>query len=194
MLGGACAALGDQPVAPFVVVGVAAVFAGALHVPIATMMMVTEMAGGYTLLVPAALAPELSRADAALGAFSVSEHLRCAGAIARRFTSPLCTTTRDRVAHPARGGAVEFGPGRVGSRLARSFGNSRTVERDSPSAYKTITDRRTDKLVGAHLLGTHADEIHQFVRACDSARSTRRQIKQAIYSYPTSSSDLPYML
>jgi CIC family chloride channel protein len=60
MLGGACAALGDQPVAPFVVVGVAAVFAGALHVPIATMMMVTEMTGGYTLLVPAALAVLLS--------------------------------------------------------------------------------------------------------------------------------------
>lgn len=60
MLGGACAALGHQPIAPFVVVGMAAVFAGAAHVPIATMMMVTEMTGGYTLLVPAALAVLLS--------------------------------------------------------------------------------------------------------------------------------------
>jgi CIC family chloride channel protein len=60
MLGGACAALGHQPSAPFVVVGMAAVFAGAAHVPIATMMMVTEMTGGYTLLVPAALAVLLS--------------------------------------------------------------------------------------------------------------------------------------
>jgi CIC family chloride channel protein len=60
MLGGACAALGNQPVAPFVVVGMAAVFAGAARVPIATMMMVTEMTGGYTLLVPAALAVLLS--------------------------------------------------------------------------------------------------------------------------------------
>ena len=60
MLGGACAALGHQPAAPFVVVGMAAVFAGAAHVPIATMMMVTEMTGGYTLLVPAALAVLLS--------------------------------------------------------------------------------------------------------------------------------------
>jgi CIC family chloride channel protein len=38
----------------------AAVFAGAAHVPIATMMMVTEMTGGYTLLVPSALAVLLS--------------------------------------------------------------------------------------------------------------------------------------
>jgi len=60
MLGGACAILGGQPTAPFVVVGMAAVFAGAAHVPIATMMMVTEMTGGYALLVPAALAVMMS--------------------------------------------------------------------------------------------------------------------------------------
>jgi CIC family chloride channel protein len=60
MLGGACASLAHLPPGPFVVVGMAAVFAGAAHVPIATMMMVTEMTGGYTLLVPAALAVMLS--------------------------------------------------------------------------------------------------------------------------------------
>jgi chloride channel protein, CIC family len=60
MLGGTCAAILHQPAAPFVVVGMAAVFAGAAHVPIATMMMVTEMTGGYTLLVPATLAVVLS--------------------------------------------------------------------------------------------------------------------------------------
>jgi chloride channel protein, CIC family len=60
MLGGACAAVFHQPPAPFVVVGMAAVFAGAAHVPIATMMMVTEMTGGYTLLVPATLAVVIS--------------------------------------------------------------------------------------------------------------------------------------
>jgi len=60
MLGGACATVADLPSAPFAVVGMAAVFAGAAHVPFATMMMVTEMTGGYTLLVPAALAVLLS--------------------------------------------------------------------------------------------------------------------------------------
>ena len=60
MLGGAIATLGGHPAAPFVVVGMAAVFAGAAHVPIATMFMVTEMTGGYTLLVPAALAVMVS--------------------------------------------------------------------------------------------------------------------------------------
>jgi CIC family chloride channel protein len=60
MLGGACAAIFHQPAAPFAIVGMAAVFAGAAHVPIATMMMVTEMTGGYTLLVPATLAVVIS--------------------------------------------------------------------------------------------------------------------------------------
>jgi CIC family chloride channel protein len=40
----------------FVVVGMAAVFGGAARVPMATLLMVTEMTGGYGLLVPAALA------------------------------------------------------------------------------------------------------------------------------------------
>ena len=60
MLGGFLAAVAHLPPAPFVVVGMAAVFAGAARVPIATMMMVTEMTGGYALLVPAALAVMLS--------------------------------------------------------------------------------------------------------------------------------------
>ena len=60
MLGGFLAALVHLPPAPFVVVGMAAVFAGSARVPLATLMMVTEMTGGYDLLVPAALAVMLS--------------------------------------------------------------------------------------------------------------------------------------
>ena len=60
MLGGAWAAVVHEPPAPFVIVGMAAVFSGTAHVPIATLMMVTEMTGGYTLLVPAALAVVIS--------------------------------------------------------------------------------------------------------------------------------------
>ena len=56
MLGGVCAVALHQPAAVFAVVGMAAVFGSAARVPIATMLMVTEMAGGYHLLVPAGLA------------------------------------------------------------------------------------------------------------------------------------------
>jgi CIC family chloride channel protein len=60
MLGGALAALFHQPPAPLVIVGMAAVFSGAARVPVATLLMVAEMTGGYQLLVPAALSVVLS--------------------------------------------------------------------------------------------------------------------------------------
>jgi CIC family chloride channel protein len=60
MVGSALALLfGKQPAA-FAVVGMAAVFGGAARVPIATLLMVSEMTGGYGLLGPAALAVMLS--------------------------------------------------------------------------------------------------------------------------------------
>jgi CIC family chloride channel protein len=60
MLGAFWAHLFHQPPAPFVIVGMAAVFAGAARVPVASMLMVTEMTGGYYLLPAAALAVILS--------------------------------------------------------------------------------------------------------------------------------------
>ena len=60
MLGGFLGQVFHQPPAAFAVVGMAAVFGGAARVPIATLLMVTEMTGGYHLLVPAALAVMLS--------------------------------------------------------------------------------------------------------------------------------------
>lgn len=60
MLGGFVARLFNQPIAPFVVVGMAGVFSGAARVPFAAMLMVTEMTGGYNLLAPVALTVTLS--------------------------------------------------------------------------------------------------------------------------------------
>jgi CIC family chloride channel protein len=60
MLGGIFAAAAHQPAAAMVVVGMGAVFGGAARVPIATLLMVAEMTGGYQLLVPAGLAIMLS--------------------------------------------------------------------------------------------------------------------------------------
>ena len=60
MLGGVFAAVSHHSPAGLVIVGMAAVFAGAARVPIATLLMVAEMTGGYQLLVPAGLAVMLS--------------------------------------------------------------------------------------------------------------------------------------
>jgi CIC family chloride channel protein len=60
MLGGAFAGIFHHDSAGLVIVGMAAVFGGAARVPIATLLMVAEMTGGYQLLVPAGLAVMLS--------------------------------------------------------------------------------------------------------------------------------------
>jgi len=60
MLGAAMAELFHQSPAALAVVGMAAVFGGAARVPVATMLMVVEMTGGYHMLVPAALSVMLS--------------------------------------------------------------------------------------------------------------------------------------
>ena len=60
MLGGGLAGIFHHPPAGLVIVGMAAVFGGAARVPIATLLMVAEMTGGYQLLVPAGLAVMLS--------------------------------------------------------------------------------------------------------------------------------------
>lgn len=56
MVGGSLAQITGQSMPAFVIIGMAAVFGGAARVPMATLLMVTEMTGGYRLLVPAALA------------------------------------------------------------------------------------------------------------------------------------------
>jgi CIC family chloride channel protein len=50
----------DVPVAGLALVGMAAVFGGAARVPIATMVMVAEMTGGYKLMAPTMLAVVIS--------------------------------------------------------------------------------------------------------------------------------------
>jgi CIC family chloride channel protein len=60
MLGGCFAVIFHQQPAVLVVVGMAAVFGAAARVPVATMLMVTEMAGGFHLLVPAGMAVMIS--------------------------------------------------------------------------------------------------------------------------------------
>jgi len=60
MLGGFLAEVVHLEPAAFAVVGMAALFGGAARVPIASLLMVTEMTGGYKMLAPAALAVIIS--------------------------------------------------------------------------------------------------------------------------------------
>jgi CIC family chloride channel protein len=56
MLGGCLSTLHHEPTAAFVIIGMAALFGAAARVPMAALLMVLEMTGGFQLLVPAGLA------------------------------------------------------------------------------------------------------------------------------------------
>lgn len=72
------------------------------------------------------------------------------------------------------------------------FANRRT--REKVGMFKTIVENRTGRVLGAHLLGAHADEAINLFALAVRFGITAAQLKQMIYAYPTSGSDLPYML
>ncbi len=72
------------------------------------------------------------------------------------------------------------------------FSNRRVRER--VGMFKTIVDADTDLVLGAHLLGTHAEEVINLFAFAIRFGISAKDLKHMIYAYPTSASDLPYML
>lgn len=62
------------------------------------------------------------------------------------------------------------------------------------AAYKTIVDRGTGHIVGAHLLGGHAAETINLFALAMRGRVAARALKQTLFAYPTAASDVAYML
>ena len=61
-------------------------------------------------------------------------------------------------------------------------------------AYKVIVDKKSGKILGAHLLGGHAGEmINQFAMAIRNEISVLK-LKTGIYVHPAATSDITYML
>lgn len=62
------------------------------------------------------------------------------------------------------------------------------------SAYKIVLDKDTNQVLGAHLLGPHAEEIINIFAVAMNGNITGSQLKKMIFSYPTNASDIVYML
>jgi glutathione reductase (NADPH) len=60
--------------------------------------------------------------------------------------------------------------------------------------FKTIVDNATDHIVGAHLLGQYAPDVINIFGLAIRNGITAADLKQTIYAYPTSTSDMGYML
>lgn len=62
------------------------------------------------------------------------------------------------------------------------------------SGYKVLIEEDTDYILGAHILGPHAEEIINIFALAIRLGLKASDLKQAIFAYPTSSSDINYML
>ncbi|HKJ45282.1 MAG TPA: NAD(P)/FAD-dependent oxidoreductase [Balneolales bacterium] len=62
------------------------------------------------------------------------------------------------------------------------------------AAYKTILEKETGKILGAHLLGTKSEEIINLFAMAINHGLTSTDFKKMIYAYPSHSSDIPYMV
>ncbi|MGH7544729.1 MAG: dihydrolipoyl dehydrogenase family protein [Gemmatimonadota bacterium] len=72
------------------------------------------------------------------------------------------------------------------------YSNRRVAE--SCAMFKVIVDRRTDRIVGAHLLGPHAEEVINLFALAIRHGLTAAALKATMFAYPTGASDIGYML
>ncbi len=60
--------------------------------------------------------------------------------------------------------------------------------------FKVLIEERTDRILGAHLVGPHADEVINVFALAVRNGLTTKDIKRTIFAYPTGASDIGYML
>ncbi len=65
---------------------------------------------------------------------------------------------------------------------------------ESHSGFKVIVEKETDKILGAHLLGPHAGEVINIFGLAIKHGLTADDVREMIYAYPTSASDINYMV
>jgi glutathione reductase (NADPH) len=77
--------------------------------------------------------------------------------------------------------------------ITTAWYSSRRVAEES-SGFKVLVEERTDHILGAHLLGPHAEEtINLFALAIRSGIAAS-DLRETIFAYPTLASDVRYML
>jgi glutathione reductase (NADPH) len=62
------------------------------------------------------------------------------------------------------------------------------------TGFKTLLEDGTGRILGAHLLGSHAEEIINVFGLAIRHQLRASDLSDMVYSYPTSSSDIGYMI
>ena len=60
--------------------------------------------------------------------------------------------------------------------------------------YKTLIEEGSGRVLGAHLVAPHVDEVINVFALAIRRDLTAEDLKQTIFAYPTGASDIGYML
>ena len=71
--------------------------------------------------------------------------------------------------------------------------NTRRVG-ETVSGFKVLVEEETDRVLGAHLLGPHADEVINLFAVAIRLGLRADALKETLYAYPTYGSDIRFML
>ena len=58
----------------------------------------------------------------------------------------------------------------------------------------TLVEDGTDRILGAHLLGIHAEEVVNLFALAIRTGLSAHDLKEMVFSYPTGASDVRYMI
>jgi len=62
------------------------------------------------------------------------------------------------------------------------------------TAFKTLVEEGTERILGAHLLGLHAEEVINLFGLAIRTGMRASDLKHTVFAYPTSASDVTDML
>ena len=71
--------------------------------------------------------------------------------------------------------------------------NTRRVG-ETTSGFKVLIEEGTDHVIGAHLLGPHAEEVINLFAVAIRLRIPARELSHVLFAYPTSGEDVRFML
>lgn len=65
---------------------------------------------------------------------------------------------------------------------------------ESPTAFKSIINKESGHILGAHTLGSKSEEIINLFAMAMNQNLKATQMKKMVYAYPSHASDIPYMV
>lgn len=82
---------------------------------------------------------------------------------------------------------------RVNSEMVSEWYTARRLN-ESVYGFKTLVEEDTDHVLGAHVVGPHAEDVINLFGLAIRHGLTSKDLKSTMFAYPTGASDIGYML